>query len=66
MKKFKLIPFIVIILFFSCNEIIKEKQTTPIKTIQEAEINTNPEKDKQRFRLLPFCNSKFKSRRKEM
>ncbi len=38
MKKLKLIPFILVILFISCNNIKKEKQTTPTETKQEKEI----------------------------
>ena len=61
MKKFKLIPFIVIILFFSCNEIIKEKQTTPIKTIQKIEAEQQIEKDNEpKINQQIVINSKSK------
>ena len=37
MKKLKLIPFILVILLFSCINIKNEKLTTPIETKQEIE-----------------------------
>lgn len=47
MKALKFIPFVLFILFYNCNKIKKEKQSIPIETKQETEINTKPEKEKQ-------------------
>ena len=43
MKKLKLIPFIIVILFISCNNIKKGKQSTPTETKQEIEAETKQE-----------------------
>ena len=59
MKKLKHIPFIVIILFFSCNNIKKEKQTTP--TVIKQEIETKIEvKSKPKTNQQIETNSKSK------